>query len=85
MYSSSVIGKSVPGIDDGFASPLVRRVLGSSSAMATTLCTITLSWPLGLLNTMMSPMPTSPNGLFPLTTRMSYISRSGTMLPLDTT
>ena len=85
MYSSAVIGKSVPGIDDGLASPLVRRVLGSSSETDTTLCTITLSWSLGLLNTMMSPMSTSPNGLFPLTTKMSYITSSGTMLPLDTT
>ena len=31
MYSSLVIGKSVPGIDAGFASPFVLSVLGSSS------------------------------------------------------
>ena len=71
MYSSSVMGKSVPGIEDGFASPLVLSVLGSSSVTDTTLCTITLSWPLGLLKTMMSPISTPPNGSFPLTTRMS--------------
>jgi len=30
IYSSSVIGKSVPGMDAGFASPCVLIVLGSS-------------------------------------------------------
>ena len=71
MYSSSVIGKSVPGIEEGFASPFVLSVSGSSLVTATTLWTITLSWPFGLLNTMMSPIWTSPNGSFPLTTSMS--------------
>jgi len=41
MYSSSVIGKSVPGIEVGFASPFVRIEKGSSSIIATTLLTLT--------------------------------------------
>ena len=56
MYSSEVIGKSVPGIDAGFASPFVLIVLGSSSSIETTLCTITLLWSDGRSNTMMSPI-----------------------------
>ena len=68
MYSSAVMGKSVPGMDAGFASPCVLTVNGSSSTMATTLCTITLSFPAGLSKTMMSPTSTSSNGSFPLTT-----------------
>jgi len=66
MYSSSVIGKSVPGIDAGFASPFVLSVLGSSSITETTLCTITLSWSDGRLNTIISPFSTFflPDSLF---------------------
>ena len=41
--TAASIGKSVPGIDAGFASPLVLRVFGSSSIIDTTLWTITLS------------------------------------------
>ncbi len=59
MYSSAVIGKSVPGIDDGFASPFVVTVFGSSLVIETTLCTITLLWSDGRLNTIMSPVSIS--------------------------
>jgi len=37
MYSSSVIGKSVPGMEAGFASPFVLIVKGSSSIIDATL------------------------------------------------
>ena len=85
MYSFSVMGKSVPGMEALLASPFVRSVLGSSSITFTTLWTMTLLWSDGLSNTMTSPTLSSPNGWFPCTMSTSYTSSSGTMLPLATT
>ena len=85
MYLSSVMGKSVPGIDIWFASPRVRSVRGSSDITSTTLWTMTLSAPSGRSKTIMSPTETASMGSWPCTSSMSLTSRAGTMLPLATT
>jgi hypothetical protein len=67
-YLSNVIifcnGKVGPDIDPGLLSPFVLITRGFLFRISATLCTITRSWPSGLLNTIMSPTLVFSNGNF---------------------